>query len=146
MIYATSAQVIERHGADAVLLLTDRDNDGTADPGVLDRALADASAEIDTYVAAKYDLPLSETPEVLTRLAVDIAVYRLAVTAGKRIEEYRVRYEDAVALLKRIADGKASLGLASPGAPSRAWTQSRPRRFSRETMAGVAGGAPAEAE
>ena len=146
MSYATPAQVTERHGADAVLLLTDRDGDGVADTGAIERALADASAEIDTYLAAKYQLPLSETPSVLTRLAADIAVYRLAVSADRRIEEHRVRYDDAVKLLVRIAKGEASLGLASPAAPSRSWTQSRPRRFSRETMAGVAGGAPKEFE
>ena len=146
MPYATAEQVTERHGADAVLLLTDRDGDGVADSGAIERALEDASAEIDTYLAAKYDLPLSETPAVLTRLAADIAIYRLAVSADRRIDEHRVRYDDAVKLLVRIAKGEASLGLASPGQPSRAWTQSRPRRFSRETMAGVAGGAPMEFE
>ena len=146
MTYATSAQVIERHGADAVLLLTDRDNDGTADSGAIERALEDASAEIDTYLAAKYDLPLSETPAMLVRLAADIAVYRLAVSADRRIDEHRVRYEDAVKLLVRIRKGEASLGLASPGAPSRAFVSSRPRRFSRETFSGLAGGAPQERE
>ena len=71
MPYATPEQVIERHGADAVLLLTDREGDGAADVGAIERALEDALAEIDTYLAAKYDLPLSETPTVLTRLAAD---------------------------------------------------------------------------
>ena len=146
MSYATPAQVTERHGADAVLLLTDRDGDGVADTNAIERALADASAEIDTYLAVKYDLPLSETPAVLTRLAADIAIYRLAVSADRRIEEHRVRYDDAVKLLERISVGKASLGLASPGQPSRAYVKTRPRRFSRDTMAGLAGGAPMEFE
>ena len=79
MPYATTEQVTERYGADLILRLTDRDGDGAADAEVLERALADAASEIDTYLAAKYQLPLSETPAVLTRLAVDIAVYRLAV-------------------------------------------------------------------
>ena len=153
--YATAEQVIERHGAGTVQLLTGRDGDGAADfssaGGVLDRALADAAAEIDTYLAAKYDLPLTETPDILTRLAVDIAVYRLASAADVATEERRMRYEDAVKLLERIASGEASLGLASPGAPSRAWTSvgtasSLPRRFSRETMARLGGGAPREWE
>ena len=146
MPYATTEQVTERYGADLVLRLTDRDGDGAADAEVLERALADAAAEIDTYLAAKYQLPLSETPAVLTRLAVDIAVYRLASEADLLTEERRQRYDDAISLLRRIAKGEASLGLESPGAPSRAWTQSRPRRFSRETMSGLAGGAPMEFE
>ena len=145
MAYATPDQVKERRGADALLLLTDRGG-GAADDGALERALEDASAEIDTWLAAKYDLPLSGTPAVLTRLAADIAVYRLAVGADRRIDEHRVRYDDAVALLKRIAKGEASLGLTSPGPPSRAFVSSQPRRFTRDSMAGLAGGAPRERE
>ena len=150
MPYATTEQVIERYGADQILLLTDRDGGDAIDTGAVERALEDASAEVDAYLAAKHQLPLSETPAVLTRLAADIAVYRLAVTADRRTEEHRVRYEDAAALLKRIAKGEASLGLASPGAPSRAWAQPRTRRFSREAFfssePGLGGGAPRERE
>lgn len=155
MSYATVEQVIERHGAEAVLLLADRDGDGAADAGfppaaslVLERALSDAAAEIDTYLAAKYDLPLfsppASPPEVLTRLAVDIAVYRLAAEADLATDERRRRYEDAVALLRRIGRGEASLGLASPGAPSRAMSMSGRRRFTRGSMAGVSGGSRPE--
>ena len=146
MSYATADQVEERYGADLLLLLRDRDGDGVADAAVLDRALADAAGEIDTYLAAKYDLPLAETPAVLTRLAVDITVYRLSSEADLLTDERRRRYEDALKLLVRIARGEASLGLRSPGAPSRATATSRPRRFSRETMTGLGGGAPREWE
>ena len=75
----------------------------------------------------------------LTRLAVDIAVYRLAAEADTGTDERRKRYQDAVALLERIASGEASLGLPSPGAPSRAMSMSRPRRFSCETFFSAAG-------
>ena len=151
MPYATTEQATERYGADLVLLLTDRDGDGAADTGLFDRAFADADAEIDTYLAAKYQLPLSETPAVLTRLAIDIAVYRLASEADRLTDERRQRYDDAVKLLARIAKGEASLGLASPGAPSRAFSSassatSRPRRFSRQTMAGLGGGSYRDVE
>ena len=133
-MYATAQQVIERYGAGMVRLLTDRDGAGAVDPLVLERALADAAAEIDTYLAAKYDLPLIGTPRVLTRLAVDIAVYRLAAGADLATDERRRRYEDAVKLLERIARGEASLGLADPP-PSAAGgvkISRRPRRFRRE--------------
>lgn len=149
MSYATPAQVIERYDEHTITTIADRDNDGSPDTAVLERALADASAEIDTYLAAKYDLPLASTPEVLTRLASDIALYRLASEADRGTDERRQRYEDAVALLRRLASGEASLGLPSPGAPSRAYTSvgsvtGRPRRFTRETMRGLAGGAGSE--
>ena len=144
MAYATTTDLTERYGADLLLLIADRNGDGAADAGVLEQALQDATAEIDAYLAAQYDLPLSETPAVLTRLAADIAVYRLSSEADRLTDERRQRYDDAVALLKRLAKGEASLGLASPGAPSRAYSTSRPRRFSRETMSDLSGGAPRE--
>ena len=149
MAYASQSDITERYGADLLVLLADRDGDGTADGPVVDRSLADASAEIDVHVAAKYQLPLAEAPGILTRLAVDIAVYRLASEADRITDERRQRYEDARLSLRDIASGKTSLGLPSPGAPSRAYTSvgcvsGRPRRFTRETMRGLAGGAGSE--
>ena len=144
MAYATTEQVIERYGAGTVQVLTDRDGDGAVDPVVLDRALADAAAEIDTYLAVKYDLPLfsspASPPAVLTRLAVDIAVYRLAAEADRATDERRRRYEDAVKLLERIARGEASLGPADPppSAASGVKISRRPRRFSREMFLSAA--------
>ena len=136
MSYATTEQISERYGADVLLLLADRDRDGAADAAVVEQALADAAAEIDTYLAAKYDLPLTETPDILTRLAVDIAVYRLAAEADLSTDERRKRYEDAVKLLERVARGEASLGLADPPASAYGGVKisRRPRRFSRKTF------------
>ena len=144
MTYATAEQVIERYGARTVQLLTDRAGAGVMDPVVLERALADAAAEIDTWLAVKYDLPLfsppASPPEVLTRLAVDIAVYRLAAGADLATDERRRRYEDAVKLLERLARGEASLGLADPPASTVGGVKisRRPRRFSREVFLSAA--------
>lgn len=144
MTYATAEQVIERYGAGTVQLLTDRAGAGVLDPVVLERALADAAAEIDTWLAVKYDLPLfsppASPPEVLTRLAVDIAVYRLAAGADLATDERRRRYEDAVKLLERLARGEASLGLADPPASAVGGVKisRRPRRFSREMFLSAA--------
>ena len=112
MSYATQAHVVERYGERALLDLADRDDDDVADPGVIERALADATAEIDTYLATKYDLPLADTPLVLIRICVDIAVYRLSPKADIATEERRLRYEDAIKLLKDLASRTATLNLA----------------------------------
>lgn len=122
MPYATLADLQNRYGEDAITVLADRDGDGAADAGVVDRALADADAEIDAYLAERYQLPLSPVPPLLTRLACEIAVYRLGMEAGGGLtEEKRKRYEDVVALLKRLGDGTATLGLPAdqPAAPRR---------------------------
>lgn len=136
MPYATQQDIIDRYGQEDLLVVADRDNDGNVDPDVVDEALADATAEIDTWLAAKYDLPLPSTPSVLVRLCVDITIYRLSSEAGLASEMRRQRYEDAVRLLKGIAKGEASLGLPDPpkSTNGRAQLVSGKRRFDRDKM------------
>jgi phage gp36-like protein len=117
-MYAGQQDIEDRYGADALLLVADRDGDGQADPDVVAQAVADADAEIDAYLAARYQLPLSTVPTVLKRLAADLLMYRLATTADLLTEEKRQRYEDAVKLLDRISKGSVSLGLAAPPSSS----------------------------
>ena len=141
MLYATSQNIVDRlpNGQEGLVLLADRDGDGVADEAVVSGALQDASDEIDTYVGVVYALPLPSVPAVLTRLCVDIAVYRMGRDASRGTEEDRKRYDDAVDLLKRIADKRASLGPVAPGesAPAPASVaefSAQPRRFVRGKM------------
>lgn len=108
MAYATQADIVTLYGDDA-LVVADRDGDGLPDAAAVARALDHASAEIDTHLAARYPLPLASVPMMLTSWAVDIAVYRLALSADVLSDEHRRRYEDALAGLKRVAEGKAAL-------------------------------------
>jgi phage gp36-like protein len=109
MPYATQADLEERFGADELTQLTDRVNAGVPDASIVARALADADAEIDGYLASRYALPLAAVPPVLARIACDIARYRL--WEDRASEEVRLRYEDARRLLESIARGQVSLGL-----------------------------------
>ena len=139
MPYATQEQIVERYGADAVTLLADRDGDGQPDAEVVAQSLDDATAEIDSYLATKYDLPLPRVPEVLVRICVDIAVYRLAPEIAEQTDERRLRYEDAVRLLKSLAKGETSLGLDDPPPSSfgAVTVSGGPRRFTRDKLRGV---------
>lgn len=113
MTYATEADLSDRFGAVELAQLTDRDAGLVIDTAVLGRALADADAEIDSYLAARYALPLATTPTVLVRLAADMARYRLY--DDRVTEAVRNRYQDAVSLLKRLASGEVRLdGAATP--------------------------------
>jgi phage gp36-like protein len=79
-------------------------------------ALADASAEIDGYIEARFTLPLSDAPAVLNRLATDIAMYRLQTLRPLHdLQDARQRYEDAVAMLGKVASGALTLGIAADG-------------------------------
>lgn len=117
MPYATQADLEARFGTDELTQLTDRVGAGIPDAAIVARALADADAEIDGYLASRYALPLATVPPVLARIACDIARYRL--WEDRASEEVRLRYEDARRLLESIARGQVSLGLpAASAAPA----------------------------
>lgn len=107
MSYASQTDLTDRFGATELAQRTDRTNGTTIDTVVLGRALSDADAEIDGYLATRYSLPLASTPPVINRLACDLARYRLYDDGVP--ETVRVRYQDAVSLLKRMASGEVQL-------------------------------------
>jgi phage gp36-like protein len=133
MPYATQQDISDRYSNNTLLMLTDRDGNDTVDQEVLDGALNDATAEIDSYVATKYALPLPTVPAVLVRLCVDISIYRLASGADLATEEQRKRFDDAIKMLRDIAKGVSSLGIAQPTPSSNGGVHlvSAPRRFKR---------------
>lgn len=116
MTYATQQDMVDRFGADELIQLTDRTNIGAIDSTVVSRALGDADAEINGYLAAQYSLPLATAPAVLVRLACDIARYRLS--ADRASEAVRNCYKDAVTFLKSLSRGEAQLGVATGQAPA----------------------------
>lgn len=132
MAYATLADLTDRYGDAELTQLTDRAGAGAIDPAIAARALDDAAAEIDGYLAVRYALPLATVPTVLVRIACDIARYRL--WDDRASDEVRRRYEDARRVLERIAGGDVSLGLpAASGAPLELAEASigNPRLFTR---------------
>lgn len=114
MAYATQSDLVERFGEQELAQRCNRVDGSTIDTAVLGRALDDAAAEIDSYLATRYTLPLATTPVVLTRLACDIARYRLYDDGTP--DTVRQRYEDAVSLLKRMASGDVTLGAEASAA------------------------------
>lgn len=113
MTYATLQTMVERFGDAELIQRTDRYGSGQMDVQVMDRALADADAEVNSYLAVRYALPLAGVPTALARVAADIARYRLYDDGVP--ETVRKRYEDAVALLKRMASGDVKLVLDGDG-------------------------------
>jgi len=139
MTYATQIDLVDRFGADELAQRTNRTDGLTIDTVVLERALTDADAEIDSYLAARYTLPLSSTPVVLNRLACDIARYRLYDDGTPAT--VRQRYEDAVSLLKRMANGDVQLaGMAAVAVAGVAtvYHSFAPRQMSDENLRGFA--------
>lgn len=119
MTYATKINMVGRFGESEVIALTDRDGLGVVDDAVLAGAMGEADAEIDPYLAAHYQLPLTQVPKILAGFACDIARYRLSGSGVTVTEEVRARYKDAVRFLERVSEGKIPLGLdAADAAPA----------------------------
>lgn len=114
MSYATQANLITRYGERELIELTDRAGADGIDAATVAKALADADAEIDGYVAAKYTLPLDPVPAVLERIACEIARYYLY--EDRVTEQVRRRYEDARKFLQGVAAGSVALGVDASGA------------------------------
>lgn len=139
-MYASAQDLQERYPERDLIQLTDADGE-QLDVARLERALADASAEIDGYLQGRYTLPLAKPPQHLTLLACDIAMYRLQVLRPLGdIEDARERYEDALRYLRQVARGEVQLGLSEDGvaAPQGSGPEMiSPRRtFTRDAMRG----------
>lgn len=79
------------------------------------QAVDDAQAEIDGYLAKRYNVPFSKTPKVINKFAKDIALYNLVSRKGvdesEREKTYLTRYNSAIAFLTKVAEGKIDIGV-----------------------------------
>ena len=138
MSYATQQNLVDRFGESEILKISDRDGDGAIDAGVVAKALADADAEIDSYIGKRYALPLASVPARVVALAEDLALYKLYPSnPSDDVVNYR---NDAIAFLRDVARGTAVLpGLdgADPAPVSAGVEVAGPERvFSRDTLKG----------
>jgi phage gp36-like protein len=141
--YATVNDMTARFPNRDLVQLTNEDPAATVvNTAPIQTALDDASAEIDGYLEGRFSLPLSDPPAVLSRLCTDIAMYRLQVLRPLHdLADARRRYDDAIAMLTKVAAGELTLGLAAdnqepPAAPGAEATQGPTRIFSRGTLKG----------
>jgi phage gp36-like protein len=130
MPYVTQQNLVDRFGEAELIQLTDRENTGAIDAVVLTQAIADAGAEIDGYLAGRYQLPLASTPSILVLYAGDVARYRLYDDGAT--EEVRKRYEDVIKFLRLAAEGKVRLGADEPAPTGGAQMESGGRVFGRD--------------
>ncbi len=137
-MYAARIDIETIYGADALLVAMNAD--GIIDDAKVVRGLEAATAEIDSYIANRYPLPLPETPPVLRNICVDITTYRLSQTADAMTDIIRERYEDAIKWLDKVSVGKISLGL--PKAPGQKSAKAvvvtgSEKLFTREKLRGI---------
>lgn len=112
MPYATLQQLIDRYGERLIVELTDRGEmaTGEIDVPTVDRALTDADAMIDGYLAGRYQLPLSTTPALVSELAAKIAVWNLHTSQPEA--KIEADYKSAERMLGQISTGAIQLQVA----------------------------------
>ena len=85
---------------------------------LVEEAIEDADAEIDGYLAKRYDVPMSPAPKVLNKFSKDIAVYnlmsRIGIDESDRDKTYLNRYNAAVKFLEGVAKGLIDIGTSGP--------------------------------
>lgn len=113
MGYATTQDLIDRFDQDELDQVADA-GAGFADPDRLARALSDADAEIDSALIGRYALPMAPVPELLVRIASDLA--RESLYIDKPHDEVTARAERARVLLLQIAKGTMRLDAAAAAA------------------------------
>jgi len=108
MAYVTINDMVQRFGEVEMIQLTDRDAaTGAVDVAVLDAVIADAQAEVDSYLSVRYALPLAVVPDILRSYTADVARYRLYDTEIPEI--VKKRYDDALRFLRDVSARRASL-------------------------------------
>lgn len=138
MPYITLQGLIDRYGEIELVQLTDALGDGQIDTTKIDLAVADADAEIDSYLAGLGILPLQSIPAVLEKHAATMVRYYLYKDAAPDL--IKAQYDEAIARLRDISRGTASLGItpagaATPNTASPSWASADPV-FSADALSG----------
>lgn len=130
-MYASKEDIDNLYGVELLVRLADNNRDGIPDPEIVDRGLVAADEICDAYLSAVYTVPLTSTPGVIRNCAIDIAVYKIALSRGTRTDEMRLRYEDALAILDKISAGKIGLGLPTTTGDDGTVTDPNAKRYGR---------------
>lgn len=97
-------------------ILSNDQQDDEPIEAVVVAAIADADALIDSHLTGRYSVPLAApVPQVIERICADLATFFLY--SRKFTEEMPPgvvqRYENALALLKAMQDGRITLDVAA---------------------------------
>jgi phage gp36-like protein len=115
MAYSTLTELQKRFPSDDIIDLTDDERDGEHNATAVAAAIADADAEIDTYLASRVLVPVDIasgsipplTVALLLKLSCDITRYNLHSRLGGAMDEtVKARYDAAIRKLEQIAAGK----------------------------------------
>jgi phage gp36-like protein len=141
-LYATAADVqVAAGGVKRLLQITDIDGDALEDTGVVDAALDEAEAMINSYARKKFEVPFTTVPEIIKRTAANLAVWVLKRNIDALTEQDSMTHDAQIEWLEGLASGKVDPGVTpSPtaSAHNQPSTTDRPtsKAVSRENLKG----------
>jgi phage gp36-like protein len=122
--YCSPRDYIDRYGYEETVRVTDAAQSGKIDKRRLFAAMADAQAEIDSYVSVRYALPLTvPVPPLITTMMHILTRGYLHIDADAS-HPARVAYGNSVKALDQMARGITKLVGAAPATPPLTTTQS----------------------
>jgi len=149
--YASQSDLETRYPEELILLAAN-ETDGSIDTDRVASALAAASTEIRAILKARYgseDLSNLDTDslELLKVYAIDIGLYRIALSFARSNDQIKERFEAAIKRLEAIAAGKGGLSFTSSGggdsdtealsSPNEVLIDVPDRIFSRDRLRGL---------
>ena len=116
MPYETAAGLIAFYGSESAAAITATGNSDEPDNAKITTALADASAQVDSYLGARYTLPIANPPVTLKNAVRSLAWQAL----HQQVEnDAAVRAAmEARRWLEQVAQGKATLGGSGDSRPA----------------------------
>ncbi len=108
MAYCTQDDLLKMMPAAELAELTAEAGD-VPDSAVVAEAISEADAEIDSYLAVRYQVPLSPVPARVKALSLTLAICRLFSRRSVMPAARRQDYEAALAFLRQAAAGQVAI-------------------------------------
>lgn len=138
MAYCTQSDIQEEVTESVLIELTDDERLGTINAARVTKAITAADTEIDSYLAQRYPVPMTEGLELLKDCSVNLSLERLYLRrTGALPEDRKDRIAHVRKLLSDIAMGRASLGVTpAPTEEGGGSFSAQERKFDRDKLKG----------
>ncbi|HBF35409.1 TPA: DUF1320 domain-containing protein [Candidatus Sumerlaeota bacterium] len=139
-MYCTQLDVERRIDPVHLAELADDNSDGVTDAAIIEAAITDADATIDTYLSSRYQTPLNNPPALVRKLSIDLAIAALfnrRREAASPTQESRAKL--ALELLTEISRGEVLLPALDNTAVKKtasSTTFDHEKKFSKHHLAG----------
>lgn len=124
MAYCSQSDLENAIEENILIELSDDDKDGVIDSGIVERAIADADAIVNSYLRKVFSVPLDPPiPDIVRKLSVDLSIYNLFARRAAHFDtpEWLIKkHDDSFSMLRAINRGEIDLDVEPPPANSAA--------------------------